>query len=147
MRRNKYKLDHQEMPLLCILNHSDASLPSAAHLPLALPLVVTLQRNASQKTRYTLLNLDPIPHQLRQLLRSSLTLRNELHPRRSRTGAVLRGLKDERGAEVVLRRHAHLPVIVKRDFDAEDRRERLAKLGRFRGEDLSQAQHSLFLLS
>ena len=49
----------------------------------------------------------------------------------------------ERGAEVVLRRHAHLSVIVEGDFDAEYSRERLAKLGRFRGEDPSQA-HAFF---
>ena len=150
VRRNKYKLNHQGPPDSPLSITCAASLPSTAQLSLALPLVITLQRDASQKTRYTLLDLDPIPHQPRQLLRSSLILRNKLHPHRSRasaSAAVLDRLEDERGAEVVLRRHAHLSVIVEGDFDAEYRRERLAKLGRFRGEDLSQAQQPLFLVS
>ena len=55
-------------------------------------------------------------------------------------------VKDKRGAEVVLRRDPHLPVVVKRDLDAEDRRECLAELGRLGSEHLSEAQHPLFLL-
>ena len=86
----------------------------------------------------------------------SLALRNELHPCRSRivtapATAVLGssvprcGLKDKRGAEVVLRHDPHLPVIVKCDLDAEDHRECLAELGCLGGEHLSEAQHTLFL--
>jgi hypothetical protein len=56
---------------------------SKAHLLLALPLIVALQRDTRQETRYTLLNLDPIPHQLRKVFRPTLTLRDELHPRRT----------------------------------------------------------------
>jgi hypothetical protein len=126
-----------------------------ARLLLLLPFIVALERDARQETRNALLNLDPIPHQLRQLLRPSLALRDKLHPRRSRIPAPATaaaaivprgGLEDKRGAEVVLRRDAHLAIIVKRELDAEDRRERLAELGRLGFEHLPQAQHALLLL-
>jgi len=99
----------------------------------------------------------PIPHQLGQLLRPSLALRHELHPGRPRIAtaatAVLgskvsrRRLKDKCRADAVLRRGPHLSVIVKRDFPAEYRQERLAEFGRLGGEHLSEWQHMLFRLT
>jgi hypothetical protein len=62
----------------------DTSLPKA-HLSLTLPLIVALQRDAHQEVRYTLLNLGPVLHQLQKLLWVTLTLRDDLHPHRSRT--------------------------------------------------------------
>ena len=109
-RHNKYTLDHPQFP---------PSLPDATHLALAYPLIIALERDTRQETRYTLLDLNPIPHQLRQFLRPSLALRNELHPRCSRTatatGAVLGAVpwhrpKDERGAEIILRCDPHLSL-------------------------------------
>ena len=103
-RHNKYTLDYPKFP---------PSLPNATHLALALPLIVALERGTRQEARYTLLDLNPIPHRQRQFLRPSLALRNELHPRRSRTATatatVLGGvprcrLKDERVVEIILRR-------------------------------------------
>jgi hypothetical protein len=127
--------------------HSSILNPDATYLALVLPLVITLERDTRQETRYTLLDLDPVAHQLRQLLRPSLSLRNKLHlRRRSRIvpNTVLGGvhrcrLKDKRGAEVVLRSDPHLPFIVKCDLDAEDRRECLTELGRLGSEHLSEA--------
>ncbi len=122
-RHNKYTLDHPHFP---------PSLPDATRLALALPLIIALERDTRQETRYTLLDLNPIPHQLRQFLRPSLALRNELHPRCSRTatatGAVLGAiprcrLKDEPSAEIILRSDPHLSIIVKCDLDPKDRRE------------------------
>jgi len=142
---SEYTLDHPQLP---------PSLPNAIHLALALQLIIALKRDTRQETRYTLFDLNPIPHQLRQFLRPSLSLRNKLHPRSSRIvpNTVLGGvaqcrLKDKRGAEIILRHDPHLPVIVKCDLDAEDRRECLAKLGRLGSEHLSEAQHPLFLLA
>ena len=82
---------------------------------------MALERDTCQETCCTLLDLNPVPHQLPQFLRLSLSLRNELHPRRRSQivpETVLGGiprcrLKDKRGAEIIQRRDPHLPVIVK----------------------------------
>jgi hypothetical protein len=113
-RHNKYTLDRPQFP---------PSLLDATHLALALPLqvIIALERDTRHETQYTtLLYLNPIPHQLRQFLRPSLSLHNKLHPRRSPIvpDTVLGGvprcrLKDKRGAEIIQRRDPHLPVIVK----------------------------------
>ena len=105
-----------------------------ALLTFPLPFVVALERNTSQETRYALLNLDPIPHQLRMFLRTTLTLRNKLHPcphprsNHLSRRCCLRRLKDKSGSNIVLRRDAYLSIIVKGEFDVQYRRERLAKL-------------------
>ena len=126
---------------------SHRQLLTGTHLLLPLPLVVALERDTSQETRYTLLHLHPIPHQLRKFLRTALALRNKLHLCPSATRTAGGRLKDKGGAEVILRRDAHLPVVVKRDLDAQDGRERLAELGRLGRKDLAQPQQPLLLLA
>lgn len=90
--------------------------------------IVTLQRHASQEPRYALLVLDPVVHQIRQILWATLTLPDQLHLHAFR---VRRWLKDERRIEVVHRGDAYLPIIIKCKFESEDRSDRFPELGTF----------------
>jgi hypothetical protein len=77
-----------------------------------MPLISRLRfRDTRQETRYTLLDLNPVAHQLWQFLRPSLSLRAtsciRAAPEPTATGAVLGAVprhrpKDERGAEIIL---------------------------------------------
>lgn len=107
--------------------------------PLHFPLLVTFQRDASQKAWYALLLLDPVPHQLWQVLRTTVSLRNKLH---AHPLVILRRLEYERRVEVELRSDTDLTVRVECELDAKNRRDGFLKLVGFGGEDLSKARMS-----
>ena len=70
-------------------------------------IFITLKRNTSHETRYTLLTRDPEPHKVRQILRPTISLSNELHRTSCR-------LERKRRAEVVYRRCAYFAVRAER---------------------------------
>lgn len=76
-------------------------------------------------------------HQLREILRPSFTLSDELHSRAISISAhFAQRLEDERRREVVYRRHPHLSVRVEGELEPQDGRDRLPELGTLGREDL-----------
>lgn len=98
-----------------MISRYSTSTLSARKITRALPLrlVVALQRHARKESRYALLLLHPVVHQLREILRPPFALSDQLHPCTIsiRTRFVQR-LEDKRRREVVYRRHPHLAVRV-----------------------------------
>jgi hypothetical protein len=112
-------------------------------VPRALPLrlVVALQRYTRKESRYALLLLHPVVHQLWQILWPSFALRDQLHSRPiSIRARFAQRLKDKRRRQVVYRCHSHLSVRVKGKLESEDGRDRLSELGALSRKDLQIAR-------
>lgn len=117
-----------------VLIRHHATLPMV--LLLHLPLLVQRQRDTGKETRYTFFLLYPVAHELREIFGTALGLCDELHLHAALSST--RRLEDKGGIEVELRRHAHLPVWVERELDAEDGRDGLLELIGLCGEDLQR---------
>ena len=108
-------------------------------LLIPLPIIITLQRNTSQEARRTLFILDPIVHEIRKILRTSLALSDQLHPHPAAIGPLLSGrLEDKGGVEVIHRRHPHLTIRVEREFESEDGGNGFSEFGALGREDLKR---------
>lgn len=95
----------------------DASDLHTRTTPIPLRIVITFQRHTSQEPGYALFILDPILHQIWQILRAALALRHQLHLHALR---IRRRLEDECRVKIVHRGDAHLPVIIEREFKPEN---------------------------
>ncbi len=105
--------------------------PLAFHLV----LLVAFQRDARHETWYALFLFDPIPHELRKVLRTPIALSDELH---LRVLSLAIWLKDECGIEIVLRRDPDLAVGVEGKLHTKDGGNRLSELRALSREDLQR---------